>query len=309
MSITEDWVSTPLEEVLGPAQGRFFGGGYRDVRHRVGTIRPTGADTVELSAHVSYPPGWSLDDTGRSREPHLSTIDAVVVPLLALGHLGESVTSRVSRVDLRAGSRPWTDLEDVPAQLVRERSVHEQDGEKRCFRATVGNIRAFLEIAAADQRNDRYSVGTFPGIYSGLYRLTRSKTELADYDPETGCLRALHHFEVQDGAPARALSGIEADYWPCVCVIDYLVVMGQLAQALIELRHGVGRAGGLWMRRMSISLGNVPASLPMRLESSMSLTRDKLIDRNGRRYRDIAVESCTSTGVRVSALLAQEETR
>ncbi|WP_419956915.1 AvrD family protein [Rathayibacter iranicus] len=69
-------------------------------------------------ARVVYLTGWSQDEQGKSRQPHLGTIDAVVLPLMALSAQGRRDVegtryehAYVSQIDVRAGSAPWLDLE------------------------------------------------------------------------------------------------------------------------------------------------------------------------------------------------------
>lgn len=323
MRLEEGWRPRTLESVLGPSHGRFFGEGYRGVRHKL-HIAPAGTEgeNVGWLAQVTYPTGWSRDEDGKSRRPHLSTVDAVVLPLMALSSLGrrdDAATkyerAYVSRIDLRAGDVPWLDLDAVPVSLHREESEAPMQGRGvQRFRTTTGNLGASIwivnesppgcprlargELIAADVR----------GVYDDLYRSTQVNSTLTAYEPERGRLIATHHFD-PGGPPSRHHTGIESGFWPALSVVDYLVTLGQLSQALIQLRHGGGRAGTLWMRRMTIRFERSPEALPAIFESSMTIDRDHLIERHGRRYRNIVIDARTSNGVHIEARLAHEETR
>lgn len=139
--------------------------------------------------------------------------------------------------------------------------------------------------------------------------MTDSHSVLTGYEPEHLRLTRTHHFHSAGLASEAGLVGLEADYWPALTAVDYLVTMGQMAQALIELRRGAGRSGTLWMRSVSIRLADTPQPLPAAIDSSMSAIRDKLIERGDHHYRDIAVEATTSNRVHVNARLALEEAR
>lgn len=319
MMIQEAWRRRSLESVLGRADGRFFGHGYRGVRHALSVSPDEARD--QWVATVSYPPSWSRDADGRRRRPHLSTVDAVVLPLMALGLSAERSGSAakldhayVSRIDLRAGTVPWLELDSVPVSLCTRQSADATPGQgEECFDAVTGNMRASLAITSP-RPADRCSGSRAPadppcslGVYGGLYKDTHVESILTDYEGEPGRLTAVHRFSAEEEAPEACDHGIEGAYWPALSVVDYLVTMGQMAQALIQLRHGDARSGTLWMRRMTICLERPPESLPVQIDSTMTMHRDRLIDRLGHRYRDIVVTAQTSSRVRVDAYLAHEE--
>lgn len=76
----------PLTAVLGPARGRYFAEGYREVRYEVGTVRQGPADDCRTHAVVTalYPQDWSRRGDGSARTPHLSSVDAIALPLIVL---------------------------------------------------------------------------------------------------------------------------------------------------------------------------------------------------------------------------------
>lgn len=117
MKPNDGWRPTRLEEALGPAAGRFFGAGYRTVKHKLEGERKD-PDVFEGVGHVSYPEDWSVREDGTRRTPHLSTIDAVTLPLQAISRTWHRPPGEfVSAIHLRAGSQPWLDLETVPVVI------------------------------------------------------------------------------------------------------------------------------------------------------------------------------------------------
>ena len=97
-----------LEELLGPADERFFGAGYRGVAHELlGVPQEDDEGRISQAARIRYPRDWSVDPGGASRQPHLSTIDAVVLPLMALSSADPTTTgARIAQIELRAGAEP-----------------------------------------------------------------------------------------------------------------------------------------------------------------------------------------------------------
>ncbi|MGO1661663.1 MAG: AvrD family protein [Canibacter sp.] len=296
---------TPLsfESLLGPSRERFFSAGYKKVRQRLVRGPEISDNQATFVARVSYPEDWSRDSGGRPRRPHLSTVDAVILPLMALESLGTHPASRVTRAELRAGGTPWTDLDEVPVTLTRV-STPDAGQERDRFHSVSGNIRATFDIASplSQQSWKRPIAGR--SVYEELFRTVNTETTITHHDKDQGTLHATHHFLREHSRVLEEATGVDSGYWPCVSVVDHLVTMGQMAQALFELRHGGGRVQTLWMRSMTISLDEPPLPLPAVMESRMTVTRDNRIERDGHSWRDLAVESVASGGVRVSARLA-----
>ncbi|MGO2944083.1 MAG: AvrD family protein [Brevibacterium aurantiacum] len=309
MKPNDGWRPTRLEEALGPATGRFFGAGYRTVTQDLdGEWRRP--DVFEGVGHVSYPEDWSVRDDGSRRTPHLSTIDAVALPLRAIcGTWSRPPGEYVSAIDLRAGSQPWLSLDRVPVVVEPVASSHPAAGS-RIFSASVGNIKARLGLTASRQStaDDRLCRPGEADIYQQFYRSTDCATILTNFDRSSGLMEAVHEFTRTEGNETAV--GLECEFWPAVTVIDYLVTMGQIVQVLMAERQGTDRGGGqLWMRTMSIQLPSPPTPLPASITSRTSPAQERLLEREDRRIHLITTDSFTSTGVHVAAQLAYVEDR
>lgn len=305
MKPNDGWRPTRLEEALGPAAGRFFGTGYRTVTQELEGERGH-PDVFEGVGHVSYPEDWSVREDGSRRTPHLSTIDAVTLPLRAISRTWSRPPGEyVSAIHLRAGSQPWLNLETVPV-VIEPAAPPEDTGKSRSFTASVGNIKARLCLTRSTMDTEPYQAGA-TDIYEELYRSTDCVTTLTNFDSSSGVLEAEHEF-TRPTETQEAPVGLECEFWPSVTVIDYLVTMGQIVQVLMAKRQGADREGGqLWMRTMSIQLPKPPAPLPASITSRTAPTHERLIERDGRRIQLITTDSSTSTGVRVAAQLAHVE--
>ncbi|WP_369523618.1 AvrD family protein [Micrococcus luteus] len=156
MGIRRGHWPTSIEDVLGPAEGRFFGRGYLGVRHILQgdpTVNPSGSTTA--MAEVRYPEAWSLDASGKTREPHLSTLDAVILPLLTLSQHRDSdfQCAYVSRVDLHAGGTAWGNLANGPVTVTP--SATEARAEEIFFSqfdAKADNIRSTMWVSHSKHR-------------------------------------------------------------------------------------------------------------------------------------------------------------
>ncbi|WP_228066814.1 AvrD family protein [Microbacterium paludicola] len=302
-----------LEGALGPARGRYFAAGYRGVRHRIREIGLPLAPLQHLSAigQVVYPKGWSVDGKGTPRQPHLSSVDAIILPLLARQEAVRASQGRavLRSVRLRAGAEPWTQLEHVPISLEigpREPTVH----------ALVGNIRASLGLAPGDASlpaadapiSEAADAPISESVYGDLYQSIETESTLVSWDAVGLTLKGEHQAQLSELASSVA-AGIEGAFWPSLTAIDYLVTMGQLTQAVIYEAGRRSRASidNLWMRTMSIDLPARPEPLPSAYRTATTLVRDTVVSRGDRRIHDVRVESVASTGVVAGATLAYTE--
>lgn len=297
-----------LEALLGPAHGRFFGAGYRAIRYSWDSSMESAGPQAEAVARVAYPTRWSTDGDGSVHQPHLSSVDAVVLPLLLMERLASPQQRRdlgrlyVASVDLRAGASPWLALDAVPVRYTVE------DAEARCrLMGVAGNIRfntTLLAGAAQPESKAPIAVPSAPSVYGGLFQKTRIRSTVSVRKAE---LHGSHLLDSDDAlSPAP---GIGASQWPAPTVIDYLITMGQLTQALVYESAGTTRseAGPLWMRTMAIDIHEPPSSLPTGFDTATRVLRDRVLERAGQRIHDVMVESVATSGVHARSTLAYKE--
>jgi len=301
---------TDLGDVLGPAEDRYFGAGYRDVRYTLEdpTRGPGSTGMASAIASAAYPERWSVGSDGSRRIPHLSSVDAIVLPLMVLEALtGSEDRERLSSlyvesIELRAGPTPWENLDAVPIGL--ELSGNDQ---LRTLSGSVGNIRSRLTLKRAlGDGSVRPPKAEPTTVYGGLFQSNTSRTQSSQLVLAGPVLHASHQHMIE--RPLCAAPGVEADFWPAMTVIDYLVMMGQLTQGAVYSAGGTDRAhvGTLWMRTMKIALDGPPSRTP-EFQSSTRLIRDRAIEHGGRRVHDVIVESSATTGVRARSSLAYNE--
>lgn len=155
-----------VSEVLGDAEQRYLGGGFRGVQQRLHRIAVQGAAgggaTVRAALSVTYPEGWSAKSGQASRLPHLSTVDALLaavqlaeVMLLDVLHLPPAARPWVwlRRVVIRAGTSAVNDLEDIQirgelADVRQHENPLLSSSALFTMRFTVGALRVELELVA-----------------------------------------------------------------------------------------------------------------------------------------------------------------
>lgn len=307
-----------IESVLGPAIERYFAFGYRRVSHDLSHVfLPDQAMELHAIGTATYPNDWSIDSQGRPREAHLSSVDAITLAALAFErfadlHARNAAGSYITTVQLRSGPEPWWDLTQVPVSM--RFSLLENNHVS--LRGEVGNMRVGLTVdQSCTTEFDSSNEATFESVVGGcaygwLLQTSSSEIALKAFDPERRVLTAEHrvHAAPQDPHPVR---GLESAYRPAATAIDYLVAMGQLAQALIYECRGGNRStvDNLWMRSMTISIDSKPQRVPCSFGSSTELVRDVIQPRINPHTHDVEVRSRTSNGVRATAKLAYHDRR
>jgi len=119
-------LASSIDDHLGPAQGRFFGHGFKRVAHSVRDVEIR-RGAITATAGLAYPDDWSRKSSGSLR-PHLSSVDALVLAVqLAEAHLthtlrldlGQRRRTWVRSFDMRGGRVPQEDLAALPVQAIQ----------------------------------------------------------------------------------------------------------------------------------------------------------------------------------------------
>lgn len=307
MSIVHAPGAPSLVAILGPAEGRYFASGYKDVRYDVRDPGLADGSGARMSATYAarYPADWSRAADGEARTPHLSSVDAIALSILTLERFAgprELGSYRVARVELRAPRQPHTDLDAVPVALRVDGDLGEADLR---VDSDVGGIRVRLDVRRCEGDGSRVDEGG-SSIYAEEFRQTRIASSLEGH--EASAVIVSHLFEADPGSAPPSLTGLESAFAPAVTVIDLLVTLGQTTQAAIYSSLPIEqRRGDLWMRSMVIEVDDRPQPLPFDARSRTAVTRERVLDRGGQKVHDIDVESTLESSVRAWARLAYVE--
>lgn len=301
MPKTSTSLDDALDAVLGPASQRYFGSAYRDVSYDI--AKGEQGTHMEAVGIARYPEAWSVDGDGHNRTPHLSSVDAIVLPLLSLerdASSSEALQNQyVSSIALRAGSAPWERLSAIPMRL---HHATRPDGTE--VSGTVGNIR--VELHTSRSGPAALPAAGRASVYGGLFQETRCHTRDLTRKGQR-VLTCRHEAEFSSASPA---TGLEASTWPSLTVLDYLVTLGQVTQALVYAAAGVSRAtaGPLWMRTMRVERSGPPnRANEGDFVSRAEIISDRLLERGGRRVHNVEVVAHTTSGVQATSRLAYTE--
>lgn len=286
-----------IDEPLGPAAGRFFGGGHRRVGYRMNDVLIEGEQgVVQAEVQVTYPADWSSKLRDVELRPHLSTIDAMVLATHAAGllieqHFGldqERVrTLRIRRIDIKAGAVPFEEGLERVAVSARLRPAaaggRMPASQGSTVDCEVGNMTVRCEVEhppRAPRRQQR--------------RRRMSRDELAGMD-------ALHRAAYQVRSQRIGTLSVDVERLSTEAVVtlgpgtmtmlDSFVVSLQMGQVLLYELDELDRATSdtLWMRNTTISCDGSAAASVSPLVATTALVGSMLLAARGERWRTATI--------------------
>lgn len=242
-----------LNDLLGPAEDRYFGSGYRRSLYTFWDIKAEVIGGILRGRCEASVNTWTR--TGAPRASHLTTPDAMTLAV----RLGNSLinllngwdtrrTHKVQEVSVRAGSKSFDGGNVIPCEATARPSVTALTRLQQTFDVKVGSLRCavtfVLDVTAQDSRssNASWSLPTLPAVPGywgdGPSRPAFHFLDVA-YDPTALACSAVIHQQ----SPRGTANNID--------ILDCLVIASQLAQVALLSEASTTReqVGNLWMRR------------------------------------------------------------
>src|SRR6266550_1825416 len=307
-----------IDELLGCAEGRFFGAGHRKVTHTVGSLAArtddNNVDHVQGKATIDYPADWSVKGRASGLRLHLSSIDALVLAAhLAEYHLAQNCRLDADQrrrawlrsVTMTAGTAPQLELTDfdIRARVGRaEPTLPSIDDNVSIVDCRIGPMKVRCEveheagIRAVPEAVELCSVG------SG-YQQTGREIRAVRADRAVGCVEGL--VKVVYPAGGKHADGLGAAYLPALTPVDALVVSAQLAQVLLYGMDDVdrGHTDTMWLRRLTMTLPTPYQPITNAFTASMSALKSRLVTLDGNTWRTADVVA-DLLGIHVLASIA-----
>lgn len=289
------FVGQTVEGILGASSTRFFGEGYRRVRHGLLslTIDKLG-DGVRIhgAGAARYPANWSLDAAGNPRGAHLSSFDAIALTGASLraaalhDPLSASILdARVSQITVRAPAQ----VQSVTQEIVVDCTVLCTDVSSLHLLSRVGRFRV---DAILDRRSDG-GTPTDLDLHDPTGDAGLGPAFVRSLTPPRGPLH-VEHGRLQDN---------DTQPWSCV---NELAMLGQLGQIAVYAARGVDRSEvpNLWLRALTLQRAD---QWPQgSFESWSTITRDRDVRIGEALMADIQLSSVTSYGSRATAAFAYQ---
>jgi len=292
-----------IDRHLGPASGRYFGEGFKRVDHALTGLRVAGR-TIAAEATLSYPDDWSRKSSGTLR-PHLSSVDGLVIA----GELADAWLTHTFGLSLDQRRRAWLRAFEMrvaaPTEELASFGVVASHDDcvpalgARCdfvstFRCHIGTIRVTCavehDIAHRGAGEGRYATAdellgdAARRHYGDAYKRRTQRIDRVAVSRRDETLRATVAVDDPLGDVDDGLGGA---YAPSLSMVDSLLSMAQLAQALAYKLDGVERAKSntFWMRRLSFQAGTPVHPLAERHAATLGAPRSRLLTVGGVAWR------------------------
>lgn len=214
-----------FDAFLGASRDRFLGDGHRRVSLEMVDLVTTNDATAEGMARLAYPLDWSLK-AGTAREAHLSTVDAIRVAGVvrsaltagSMSWLGDYGHER--SLSVRAGARPFTELDAVPVRTAVERT----DSDTVRLIHNVGSLKVESEWTRSEP----------PTVADDDWRAGNATQVRLVTESRVSC------------AYERNTSGLST-----VSFLEVMMLTAQMSQVALYQGDADQRArsGNMWMRR------------------------------------------------------------
>ncbi|MFI8418970.1 AvrD family protein [Streptomyces sp. NPDC085479] len=313
-----------VDDLLGPAGGRFFGRGFRRVAYEIGDVRlvpgPQGTATATSTVGVRYPADWSKKKAGSDLRPHFSTVDGLVIA----AQLAEACLSGpggglrdawLRRVRISAGTAPQEDLTGLRADAVLRGTEAAREPGRAVSRVdcSIGTmrVRAEVEHSAAHRPSGAYEggldalLGPAPARYYGTgFTLRTQHIRQVDVDPRQSRASALLDLTHDDATVPDA--GLEGAFQPSASMIDAFVTALQLGQVMLYDLDDMRRqdSNTLWMRQTTLTASRPDrgdTALPVEVE----LAETELHRMRGETWRTLDIVG-RLPGLRVRSAVAHQ---
>ncbi|MBY0039522.1 hypothetical protein H7U08_23725 [Bacillus cereus] len=267
-----------IDDILGSREQRFFGSGFKKVNHQIYDIEVS-EKCVVATADISYPTDWSKKSEDTDLKPHLSTIDATVLSLqlnevYITQKFGITEAQRrkiwLKRIVLKAGTTPQEDLNKliISTQHIKTKNVSDSLGTNvSIFESQIGSmqIRCEIEHDIEKECNEGAKFDSIDQIlglhskryYGDMYKNPQQIMEDVQFDFQNQKVTSLVNVTHINESPFK-VEGMEAAYYPSFSIIDCMITVAQMAQALIYKVDDIDRSNSntLWMRKVIIENKN-----------------------------------------------------
>ncbi|WGD37206.1 AvrD family protein [Lysinibacter sp. HNR] len=311
-----------FDECLGDRSTRYFGHGYKSVQQSISNLTiDHESSRVSGYAHVDYQVGWSQKRTETPLNPHLSSIDGVIIAVTlceafmihAFGmHDEELQKAWVNKINVRAGTKPLTTLHQfaVEGQHVSSDNITETETVS-LFACAIGTFKITLQIqhktlssTVQNKALEAYpqSMTSSQRIYGDLYKQTDYVSHRVHLDPAARTAAARLSLMEPDTAER---SGLEASYRTSSLIIGAIIVAAQLSQVLLYKIDGLSReeTDTLWMRKFDITVAQPQQDENKSAEVLLHARQAQVLDLRNLgvwRISDVAIENFCGASVRGS---------
>ncbi|MDF1782152.1 MAG: AvrD family protein [Alcanivoracaceae bacterium] len=288
-----------IDEFLGPSDSRYFGSGYRRIRHDIRDI-DMDCETGKFDATIGieYPQDWSKKGARGDLRPHLSTVDILVTAIqlcdaFLLCRFGFNVEQErqlwLHHIGIKSARTAHEDLNNIPVQgryVSCTPSASNGASHLSTFDVRIAGFSVDVTVAHPLSES-RFPFGprvvlkhldellgrSRRSLYGHHYKsLTHNIYDINFPRDEALCARV----EILEDSGYAPTVGVGSGFSGYASAVDMMITGAQLAQTLMYRLDNLSRKNShnLWMRAFSISMPHpVPRLAPLDLDVGVTKTR------------------------------------
>lgn len=248
-----------VDEFLGNSQKRYFGEGHKYSSYAIHLARDA-TDFSHYSGTVLQEKAWSVKD-GLEMTPHLSTIDAIILSIMAIEKKYEKSQPEwplsryyLSSFQIKAGNAAEENLENIQIELLQEERVGQ---EKIAFWLKVGqlHVQCALELLPESVQLKSQNKTGANYLENHLKAVTHQLTNIQitpNYEIMSD-IQTVRSVKAKTGEGAQGLNSLVATH---MSLIEWLIIFAQLSQVEAYHHDALERdqTDVYWMRQVSAAM-------------------------------------------------------
>ncbi|MDR0300404.1 MAG: hypothetical protein LBI13_10085 [Streptococcaceae bacterium] len=270
-----------IEDILGNANGRYFGTGYKQVRY-LQKKKEIDYEGIREFFEIQYPKNWSTKETTTVITPHFSTLDSVVLAVkLVTDFLREQLVveentinnALISKISVKAGKSLVEDLKNVEANLILA------SDSQLLFKGKVASFSVELIIELFDD-SKQISVPTGEDYYFSAFESEENEVTDVSIMADLSSVSANADFQYD-----KTFSGVESAYLlsnRLPSILDQIIVTAELTEILHARLDNIPREKSktLIMRKIEFSrtlLHEVTSRVPNNKTIKIEVLKTKMV--------------------------------
>lgn len=322
-----------IDKILGSSQKRYFGNGYKQVKHDISNINidpKTHKFTADIS--IQYPGDWSKKETSKELQPHLSTIDAYILSsqmveaylcFCQLLSEDDRKQSWIRKLSIKAGKSPVNDLSRIAMKGEFEETKTTKDslnGYISNFRLVLAGFTIQLELDHGPTRTILSSdAGFFQSIYdvlehtqSSYYGFQYKNLQHEIFITQANAEKLDSEIIINKESDFLVSNNLGATHASFYNPLDILISCAQLCQILMYQIDDLDRSNtkNLWMRSITVYCPK-PLIKEGRFPVTVSVDKSKLLEKGESEWRfaDISAKTPLDDECYLEASVAHEVVR
>ena len=302
-----------IDEHLGEGCGRFFGDGFKRVQRELSdldiTLPGDGDGEIRCRAILQYPNDWSCKGSRTDLQPHLSTIDGLLITV----DLVEAYLSRVYGFDaaqrrrmwlstfvISAGAAPGKCIDELAVAAIHRSCIRTGapgTGYRSHFECRIGPLKVRCDVehpppgAPSPAQHFSGVVEILGARAGGHYGSGYQRRIVAVRDLTLDSADRRVDATAGSTPHLREGTGFEGAYSRAMSMLDTLLVLAQLAQVLVYDVDSIPRAESntLWMRRCALRRQSPDRPLAIDATATAAIEQTKRLTLKGATWRTFDV--------------------